>query len=246
MDTHCHLDHYPNPNKIVDEILDRELVVFSVTTNPSAFPRAKKLGENASSVYTGIGLHPQLVEIFYDELDLISEYIFGADFVGEIGLDGCPSLSETWIKQVEVFDRFLEEADRHCCSVLSIHSRFAAREVVNILKPHKDIFLPILHWFSGTHLELRDAIEIGCWFSVGPAMLKSQKGFNLVKEMPLDRILLETDGPFTQNNGHTFMPWDAADLCPKLISEIFRTPKEKIEVQLFENLQFLIDTICQE
>lgn len=246
MDTHCHIDHYPHPNKIIDEISDRELVVFSVTNTPSSFPSAKKIAQNVSSVYTGIGLHPHLVKDFYNELDLISEYIFSADFIGEIGLDGCPSLSDTRTIQLEVFKRFIDEADRHCCKVLSVHSRYAATQVIDILKPHRDKFFPILHWFSGTRAELNDAINIGCWFSVGPAMLNSKKGLNLVREIPLDRILLETDGPFIEANGRTCMPWDAYELCPKLISDVTATPLEEIEEQLFTNLQILLTMVGQE
>ena len=65
-----------------------------------------------------------------------------------------------------------------------------------------------MHWFSGTHGELARAIDLGCWFSVGPAMLRGAKGRRLASLMPLDQVLTETDGPITRQNGKGLMPWD--------------------------------------
>ncbi len=245
MDTHCHLDQYPNPSTIIDEIVERELLVLSVTMSPSSLPTTRRLAENASSIYTGIGFHPHIVADRYHELDLISEYIFSADFVGEIGLDGCPSLKDTWSLQRKVFDRMISEAERHCCRVLSIHSRHASKEVIDVLRPYKGVFLPILHWFSGTHAELHEAIELGCWFSIGPAMVKSRKGLNLINRIPLNRILLETDGPFTSNNGRIYVPWDAEEVCPIKIAEVCSKPLAEINDQLVKNVRFLLNAIDQ-
>ena len=53
----------------------------------------------------------------------------------------------------------------------------------------------ILHWFSGTSDDLNRAVAAGCYFSVGPRMLASRRGREYARQIPLDRLLLETDMP---------------------------------------------------
>ena len=53
----------------------------------------------------------------------------------------------------------------------------------------------ILHWFSGTSDDLNRAVTAGCHFSVGPRMLASRRGREYARQIPLDRLLLETDMP---------------------------------------------------
>ena len=89
---------------------------------------------------------------------------------------------------------------------MSIHRRYAARAVLDRIKFYPHAGTPVLHWFSGSDQELNRAIHCGCWFSVGPAMLTSQKGRKLV--------LTETDGPFTQSNGRRLFPWEV-DMAEK-------------------------------
>ena len=55
----------------------------------------------------------------------------------------------------------------------------------------------IFHWFTGTASERRRAIEAGAWFSINPRMLRTKGGQETIKTVPVDRILLETDAPFT-------------------------------------------------
>ena len=52
--------------------------------------------------------------------------------------------------------------------------------------------------FPALSRELSRAVDMGCWFSVGPAMLHGEKGRQLVLKMPRDRVLTESDGPFAQ------------------------------------------------
>ncbi|WLS11680.1 TatD family hydrolase (plasmid) [Shinella sumterensis] len=49
---------------------------------------------------------------------------------------------------------------------------------------------------------------MGCWFSVGPGTIHGQKGRDIVKMIPRDRLLTESDGPFTQIEGRSVLPWE--------------------------------------
>lgn len=55
----------------------------------------------------------------------------------------------------------------------------------------------ILHWFTGTPVQMEDAINLGCFFSINPKMLKTKSGINLIHKIPPNRILIETDAPFS-------------------------------------------------
>ena len=82
--------------------------------------------------------------------------------------------------------------------MVSIHSLKAANTVIDILKKYKRKTNNkyIFHWFTGSIAQLEKAIEIGCYFSINPGMLKTKSGLEIIKKVPLDRILVETDAPF--------------------------------------------------
>jgi len=124
--------------------------------------------------------------------------------------------------------------------VLSIHSRDARKLLLDLLEVEPMAGTPILHWFTGTESEIQRAAEMGCWFSVGPAMLASAKGRAVAAAMPKHRILPETDGPFGTDRGRALLPWDAALVNPTL-SDIWREEERAVERQLLTNLRTLTD-----
>jgi TatD DNase family protein len=209
IDFHCHLDLYPHPARIASEAQRRGVGVLSVTTTPSAWPGTRGLAEDNPVLRTALGFHPQLARERINELALFERYLHEADFVGEVGLDGTRAARSFWDEQVRVFEHVLSACSAAGGKVLTIHSRGAASAVLDQLKAHPALEAPILHWFSGTKRELIRAIQRGCWFSVGPAMLSGASGRERVLAIPRNRILLETDGPFGQVRGQPLFPWDA-------------------------------------
>ena len=121
---------------------------------------------------------------------------------------------------------------------MSIHSRGATKETLDELEQHAGASTPVLHWFSGTQRELRRAIDLGCWFSVGPAMLKGEKGRKLAELMPVDRVLTETDGPFARNGNHPLFPWNV-DQAELALGGIWQTGALKTRERLRANLRTL-------
>ena len=51
-------------------------------------------------------------------------------------------------------------------------------------------------------------LSLGCWFSINPKMCYSKAGRDIIMQMPLNKILPETDAPFTEKNGILYMPWN--------------------------------------
>jgi TatD DNase family protein len=240
IDFHCHLDLYPEPQEMTRRCVDQGLYVLSVTNTPSAWVGTSALaaGASAKRIRTALGLHPQIAHQRKVELDLFHRLLPETRYVGEIGLDGAPEFKQYWSDQIMVFDQILEFCQNVGGRVLSIHSRRAASAVLDHLEARPGAGLPILHWFSGTTRELDRAVEMGCWFSVGPTMLASEKGRALATRMPRDQVLTESDGPFAQLRGQTVQPWDVVGAM-EVLGTVWGEPAHEIKRHIFENLRRL-------
>lgn len=90
---------------------------------------------------------------------------------------------------------------------MTIHSRQAESAVLELLQdeyPHAVVF----HWYSGVLKTLESAIQAGHFFSINPAMVRSVKGRDAIAQMPRERILTESDGPFINMGSRTVEPSD--------------------------------------
>ncbi|MHB9024017.1 MAG: Qat anti-phage system TatD family nuclease QatD [Armatimonadota bacterium] len=242
IDFHCHIDLYPNPVQIVEGCRQRGISVLSVTTTPRAWHGTKLLTMKASNIKTALGLHPQLAHERKDEVALFDRLLSETAFVGEIGLDGSPEFKPFWKDQLTVFSHILNSCQRAGGRLLSIHSRRAADDVLDYLAAYSGAGIPILHWFSGSFNEQDRAIQQGCWFSVGPAMLRHAKGRSLVARMPQNKVITETDGPFTQNEGRSLFPWDVSAAVNEL-AVIWRIPQDEVCAIVDANLNRLLGNV---
>jgi TatD DNase family protein len=239
IDFHCHLDLYPVPEVVVRECVERGLYVLSVTTVPSAWRKTAQLADGVKHVRTAVGLHPQLAHQRFGELPLFDALVRETPYVGEIGLDGHPDFRAHWQIQRNVFEHILSTCSHAGGRIMSIHSRRAARDVIDALQLFPNAGTPVLHWFSGSFRELARAAELGCWFSVGPAMVISKKGKEIIARMPRERILTESDGPFAQVNGNQLMPWDVEDAIGPL-ANIWSLPADDTSQVLATNFRNLV------
>ncbi len=238
IDFHIHLDLYRDPHAVARECRDRGIHILSVTTTPSAWKGTSALAVPGSRIWTALGLHPQIAHQRRSELDLFDTFLPNATYVGEVGLDGSPEFKKHWDDQLTVFNHILESCTRAGGRTMSIHSRRASSVVLDRLESFPNAGIPILHWFSGTRRDMDRAISLNCWFSVGPAMLITAKARDLISQMPRNRILTETDGPFAQVDGQSAMPWDAQRAVVQLAA-LWEIPLKDVEQMLFSNLQHL-------
>lgn len=226
IDFHCHLDLYPDAEAVAEELERRRVGVLSVTTTPAAWAGTTRLAKGRPLIRTALGFHPELAGSRHRELDLFDRLLPETRFVGEVGLDGSPQHLATWEAQTRVFDHVLSTSELAGGKVLSVHSRRAASQVLDCLDRHPGLDKVILHWFSGTKTELRRAVERGCWFSVGPAMLAGARGRSVASEIAPDRLLVETDGPFAQKDGCPLRPWDVTDAIGGL-ADLWGTTRQR-------------------
>lgn len=235
IDFHCHVDLYPDALKLLPEVNKRNRFTFAVTTSPRAYIATSRVLSSFPRIRAGVGLHPEVAVAKAQELDLLLELIGTTRLVGEIGIDASSRFKSSVPLQERIFRAALTRCQEAGGRVMSIHSRGAERLVISCLTQFPGAGTPVLHWFSGSLQSLEAAKAAGCWFSVGPAMLKSAKGRQLAAAMPPDRVLPETDGPFTEIDGATLKPWQAWDVCSALGS-LWQQSTAEVEALMLENL----------
>lgn len=238
IDFHCHLDLFPDYQRVVDDCMGANIYILAVTTTPSAWRGTRKLVCASRRIRVALGLHPELAHRRESELGLFEEHLRDAQYVGEVGLDGSKHLHSSQDAQLRVFRSVLWLTQRAGGRVMSIHSRHAVDPVLDLLKAH-DAGIPVLHWFSGSKTQLKRAADMGCWFSVGPAMLRSRKGRDLVSAMPRERVLTETDGPFTRLGGKPLLPFDVSRAVPEL-GAIWGEAEHLVEARLIDSFKRLL------
>lgn len=217
-DFHCHVDLFPDPAATTADCESSRIVTLAVTTTPKAWTQNRRWTAGKRYVFAAPGLHPELAGERHREIELLERLMPESAFVGEIGLDGSTPHRRTLPVQKEVFTRALSAAERLGGRVVSIHSRRAAGEVLEILAQNTTVarVLPILHWFSDNASIAKKAAEQGCYFSVNHRMLTSESGIALVRSLPSDRLLTETDAPFTEVNGRKSGPRDVVTTADAL------------------------------
>lgn len=239
MDLHCHLDLFPNAISLLPQVNNRNLFTLAVTTSPRAWQASSSVMAKYAHIAVGLGFHPELIADRISEMPLMLRALEQVKYVGEIGLDGTPRNKATLPIQTEAFCRIIRDCGKYRTHVMSIHSRAAVSQVLSILEKRNTHAIPILHWFTGSQRELIRAVDMGCWFSVNPSMLVHSGSKRLVTQMPLNRILPETDGPFTEIDGKLLMPWDAMKIC-KTIGVLHGRSTNEIEAILRENVDAII------
>ena len=240
IDLHCHLDLYKDPISLLPEVKRRCKYVLAVTTSPRAWQKTKQVFAGVDCIQVALGLHPEVLSSKMNEVDLLLSSVSQCKYIGEVGIDGSEQYKTSYQTQKDLFREVARTAEKCGGRIISIHSRNAAKDVLDIIESDVVTSVPILHWFSGTMKELERANELDCWFSVNPTMLSGRKGKSLVSQMPLSRILPETDAPFTERRGVPYMPWEAFEIIDAL-KDIFRLDAEQIKNELISNARRFID-----
>jgi TatD DNase family protein len=218
VDFHCHLDLFADMEAAIREADAAGIYTLAVTTTPKAWPRNHQLTRATRHVRAALGLHPQLVAERHSELSLWEEYLPQSRYIGEVGLDAGPKFYKSFELQREIFSHILQACARAGDKILSVHSVRSAKVVLDLVELHFPAGRGriVLHWFTGTKSEARRAVDLGCYFSINDAMLQSDHGRDLILGLPGDRILTETDAPFTQIGGRPTAPRDVATTVASL------------------------------
>ena len=238
IDAHCHVDLYPDYAALIEETEAAHIYTIAVTNTPSVFRHCLSLTQGKRFIRTALGLHPQLVRERHHELALIPELLGQTKYVGEIGLDFVTQDDQERALQRQAFARILEMCADVGDKVLTIHSRRAATEVVDMIGNAYPGTV-ILHWYSGTTKVLEKAISYGFYFSINTSMIKSTKGREIVKRIPEDRLLTESDGPFVQVDGRSARPVDMTRVIEGL-SDMGDGDKAQIASKIYKTFRSML------
>ena len=198
-DAHCHLDLMDNMSGIIKEMQNSDISLFAVGTTPKAYDREVQFCRNNPHIKVGLGRHPQLISSGYDDMRLFKALFERSHYIGEVGLDFSKEYIQTKEIQMQAFRDIVKLCEQYGEKVVSVHSLKSANTVIDILREYKTQRSNkyIFHWFTGSIPQLEKVIELGCYFSINPRMLKTKSGIEVVKTVPISRMLLETDIPFT-------------------------------------------------
>ena len=159
--------------------------------------------------------------------------------IGEIGLDYYWEPYDE-IKQKECFISQIELAGE-CNLPICVHSRNSTADMIKVLKENKEKLTNggVIHCFSGSVETAREFLNLGLYISfAGPITFKNAKKLpDVVKEMPLDRFLLETDAPYLAPvpfRGKTNEPALIAYVLAE-IAQLKEVPIQELEKVVFNN-----------
>lgn len=202
-DTHLHLDLQKDKKDLIQEIEINQIYTIAVTNLPPLFEKLKN-EINSNYIRVALGFHPELIWQYQKYIPDMWRLLSEAKYIGEVGLDFKIGKDSKNI-QLSFFEELIERCNLFGNKVISVHSRGAASEVVSIIGNNFNGII-ILHWYSGTKQNQVQAIGNGYYFSVNYAMLNSESGRKIISNIPTDKILIESDSPFTSINGHIFRP----------------------------------------
>ncbi len=236
IDVHCHLEQ-KSYNKDRDDVIkkcrEKLSAVISSAAHLNDFNLTLDMHKKYPDfVYISLGLHPEYVNEIKDEhikkaIEIIKKNKNEISAVGEVGLDYYHVKDKaSQEKQKELFRIFIRLA-KEIDKPLIVHCRDAFEDTLNILEEEKAEKV-MMHLFGDKNTISR-VLENRWSISVGPIVTQSKTIKKIVKFMPIDKIMLETDSPWF-GFGERGTPLNVLKAAVK-ISEIKKMTMEEVEEQ---------------
>lgn len=206
-DTHCHLFYKELKNDldaIISRAIDMKVTRFiCVGTNIEDSKECLSISENNDNIFASVGVHPHdaqnVLEGYIDEIYELMEYE-SMVAIGEMGLDYFRNISEPLIQE-KVFREQVKVAQDLNRPII-FHNREADSDIIKVLSDYPDV-IGVAHCFS-SNLETANALlEMGYYISFsGNLTFKNSHLPDIAKEIPLERLLVETDSPYLSPEPH--------------------------------------------
>lgn len=237
IDSHCHLeqDAYKNDLDKVIELCKKEglKAIVSSCTHPKDLDRSLEIVDKYPNyVFLCAAIHPEYVkeikpkqmDEYFDRLKENKDKLVA---VGETGVDFFWVKESNWQeKQKELFIQHIELA-KELKLPLVIHTRDAWEESLKILE-QEDVKKAVLHmWGSKNKNHLKRIVENNYFVSVGPLIAKSKERQKMVRDLPLENLMLETDSPWFGEDGERGLPTNVKIPCEK-IAEINEVEEKRV------------------
>ena len=245
-DTHCHIykEYYEN----IDEILKRALEsninrVINNGCNRESNKEVLALANTYNNMYVALGIHPESIDTYQKEdLTFIEENLSNPKVIaiGEIGLD-YHYTKENKTLQIKLLENQLKIAETHNLPVI-IHSREATEDTINTLKKYH--IKGVIHSFSGSFETAKIYIKMGYLLGInGVITFKNSKLKEVIKEIPLEHLVLETDSPYLTPEPFRGKPNEPARIkeIATFISELKGISLEELARITNENIMRIFD-----
>jgi len=196
IDVHCHLtapEFRGNVKNIVKEALESGVKI--IVTSGLGYEdclRALEISDH-EVIYPSLGVRPYALKGYERVMELIRRERARIVAIGEVGLDYWRGERETWELQHKVFTEFIKLAKELDLPII-IHSRSAGKYAIDLLLEHGAERV-IMHAFDGAASHAVRGAERGFMFSIPPSVARSPQKQKLVKRVPLENLLLESDAP---------------------------------------------------
>ena len=198
-DTHCHIykEYYENIEEVLKNAKKSNVNrMINNGCDKKSNEEILELTKNYENIYGAIGIHPENIANYSDEdLKWIEENLKQSKIIaiGEIGLD-YHYTKENKTEQIKLLERQLKIAEQYHLPVI-IHSREATEDTINTLKKYK--VTGVIHSFSGSLETAKIYIKMGYLLGInGVITFKNSKLKDVIKEIPLENLVLETDSPY--------------------------------------------------
>ncbi|HEY8893141.1 MAG TPA: TatD family hydrolase [Clostridium sp.] len=204
VDFHFHLDYYSDNKDKYNYLNEHKIYTLCVTNLPEIYEQCINTYQNTKYVKFALGFNPQFAGSENLNKKLFNKYMETTKYIGEVGLDYSKEHISSKSKQITIFD-YICSLSKDKNKIFSVHSRGAEADVLEILVKNK-IKSAVFHWYSGKVDFINDIVGQGYYLSVNYSMTKSKTGREIIKNIPLNKILVESDGPFVQVKGKPITP----------------------------------------
>ncbi len=203
IDCHCHFDRIQDPQAFLFENESRGNYIIGMTNTPRHFLIGFPHVKCCRFIRLALGFHPQAIEEIHSQLSLFKELINKTSYIGEVGLDYSKNFIATKNRQIACFEEICSSLSKKK-KIISIHSLRAESDLVSILSNYS-INTPVFHWYSGPLRLIPTILNMGGYFSINEAMTLSKHGQEIIRKIPTERMLTETDLPYNpkSNISHT-------------------------------------------
>jgi TatD DNase family protein len=249
-DSHAHYDDEvfnDDRDKIIGELIENGIVgVLNCGASLQGAVASVKLADKYDIFYAAVGIHPEFADIVNEEvikkLETLAENK-KVKAIGEIGLDYHYEENPSRELQQSAFTKQMELAEKLKLPVV-IHDRDAHEDTLNILKKFPKV-IGVIHCFSGSVEFARECLKLGYYIGfTGVVTFKNAKKIvEVVKDVPIDRILLETDCPYMTpepNRGKRNRS-DYIEYIAEKIADIRRDVPINVKNQSIENAKRLLN-----
>lgn len=223
LDLHAHI----NPKTSAEDLVRLGAVVFAATRSLAEYESVRSRSDQVT--IWGVGCHPGVAASQRDfDKEKFSSLLASTAFVSEVGLD---RRSRVPLDMQELVFTSILAVMQGIPRITSIHSTGMTERVLDALE-RTPIKGAVLHWWRGTSAQTSRAVELGCWFSVNAAGARFPAD---VTNIPLDRILTETDHPSGDRNSPAPRQPGAVTNVEQSLAVIYGVPTTAIRTQIWVN-----------